>query len=653
MKKFLFFALLLCVLQSSIKAQFSDCNNWLYTPTLNSTVTIGDLDVTGDQITVEALINITGDPALGVPNGGKLISKGSTGMDINYALFANGCEITTDVDPFYRVIVLNTTECPHIRDRTYHIAMVYDGAALRFYRNGFLMDQLACTGNLVTNNLITTIAQLAGPKVAANQFSGHANEIRIWNVARTQAQINAFMDISLPNPTTQTGLLAYYQFDNLLNKQGNATFNAALNGGSVINQTNPNCNFIYDSCGTIVNPPLANCADSCYWKVTGNNIANGHNIFGTLTNHNVRIQTNSIDRGIFTSAGHLGWNTMNPTTNFSVNSAGHPTGVPSGVRLENLDPGAGNLLVIDSNGYVFNSGVAVSGSRANNFTQANLIPKGSGMNGNLTASQVFDNGSSVGINTTSGFAYGRAGKLPETTSPSTSGTFRLDVAGVTRSLDYIANSDERLKSNIKPLEDPLAIINSLKGKTYNWNETARKEFGTDNSKQYGFLTQEVKEILPEAVVIDEKGNYGLTYNTFIPLLTEGQKELYKLYLEEKAKNEALAIKVEELSAKIDQLSGQPGNSVLSNTNETGYLKQNVPNPFDNMTRIEFVVKQMKSFAYIMITDLNGKEIKRYSINSTATKNINFDAQNLPSGLYVYTLIVDGKVVDSKKMALAK
>ncbi|MEO6539347.1 MAG: PKD domain-containing protein, partial [Ferruginibacter sp.] len=85
-------------------------------------------------------------------------------------------------------------------------------------------------------------------------FVGYINEVRIWNVARTQGQIQTYMNSSLPNPTTQTGLLAYYAFDNLLNKQGNAIWNATLGGGATINNTNPTCTFVADSCAIL--PPV-------------------------------------------------------------------------------------------------------------------------------------------------------------------------------------------------------------------------------------------------------------------------------------------------------------------------------------------------------------------------------------------------------------
>jgi gliding motility-associated-like protein len=56
------------------------------------------------------------------------------------------------------------------------------------------------------------------------------------------------MNSTLPTPTLQTGLMAYYTFDNLLNKQGNPAWNVTLSGSASINTINPNCNFIKDSC---------------------------------------------------------------------------------------------------------------------------------------------------------------------------------------------------------------------------------------------------------------------------------------------------------------------------------------------------------------------------------------------------------------------
>jgi len=214
-----------------------NCNNWLSTPAQPAYVTVGDLDIAGNQVTIEALANMTAI-------GWDIVSKHSGPPDVNYLLRPTGAELTTSTG-----YVSTPAVCAVELNKTYHYAMVYDGATLKFYRNGFLMSQVAKTGTMVQNNLNTTIGWLSNHNLNEN-FFGYINEVRIWNVARTQAQIQAYMNTSLPTPAAQPGLLAYYTFDDLLNKQGNATWNGTIGGVASINATNPNCTFIADSCKT-------------------------------------------------------------------------------------------------------------------------------------------------------------------------------------------------------------------------------------------------------------------------------------------------------------------------------------------------------------------------------------------------------------------
>jgi gliding motility-associated-like protein len=222
------------------------CSNWLSTPSVPSSVDIGKLNVSGNQITIEALINRTMPYAYGVGNGseGDVVSKHDSPLDINYLLRPNHAAITTNngyfVTPDIADIDLN---------KSYHIAMVYDGNTLKFYRDGCLMSQIPATGNLYQNSWDTRIGYYQN-QTWNTDFIGYINEVRIWNVARSQADIQAYMNSSLPNPTTQPGLLAYYTFDNLVNKQGNPSWNGTLNGSAAINQTNPNCNSIDNLCVT-------------------------------------------------------------------------------------------------------------------------------------------------------------------------------------------------------------------------------------------------------------------------------------------------------------------------------------------------------------------------------------------------------------------
>jgi gliding motility-associated-like protein len=214
------------------------CNNWLYTPSQPSYVNIGDLDVPGNKITVEALCNTTVNN-----NGfGDLVSKHKGTNDCNYLLRVYRAEITT-TDGFFTA----STNCPAFPNKIYHAAMVYDGTSLKFYRNGFLMQEVPASGDLIQNDWKTWIGYFE-PQTLNENFTGYINEVRIWNEARTQSQIRTYMNTPLPNPTTQTGLLAYYTFDNLLNKQGNPTWNGTLGGSAQINQTSNACTFVADSC---------------------------------------------------------------------------------------------------------------------------------------------------------------------------------------------------------------------------------------------------------------------------------------------------------------------------------------------------------------------------------------------------------------------
>jgi hypothetical protein len=252
MTKFIFslFAFYITPLLSNAQ----DCANWLATPSQPSYVGVGQVNVPGNKITVEATFKRTTPYVGGFLYAGDLVSKSADPSDVNYLLRPNTAEITTTNGYYITPVV-----CEAELNKVYHVAMVYDGTTLKFYRNGFLMSQVAASGNLIQNNWETRIGwyQL---QVFNTNLIGYINEVKIWNVARTQAQIRTNMTTPLSSPTIQTGLLAYYTFNNLLNKQGNAAYNGTLGGAASINQTNPNCTLMADSCNI---PVVYDTAQTC------------------------------------------------------------------------------------------------------------------------------------------------------------------------------------------------------------------------------------------------------------------------------------------------------------------------------------------------------------------------------------------------------
>jgi gliding motility-associated-like protein len=214
------------ILFLSILAFKSKAQSSLYLDAPVKWVNVGDLDVAGDQLTVEALIHYTGVSV-------NIVSKHTNPADVNYLLRIGSFEITTTAGfaNFGGVAAAGVTLVPNT---TYHVAATYNGQFLRYYVNGCLTGEMPWTGNMVQNNLNTAIGQQSSCQ--CEQYIGYIDEVRIWNVARTQAQIAANM-FDLPAPGAQVGLLAYYKFDgNYTNLQGNAAFNGTPVGGPAFQQ---------------------------------------------------------------------------------------------------------------------------------------------------------------------------------------------------------------------------------------------------------------------------------------------------------------------------------------------------------------------------------------------------------------------------------
>jgi len=83
------------------------------------------------------------------------------------------------------------------------------------------------------------------------------------------------------------------------------------------------------------------------------------------------------------------------------------------------------------------------------------------------------------------------------------------------------------------------------------------------------------------------------------------------------------------------------------------LEQNTPNPFNHITSIRYTLPKHFSSAYILVNDNNGKTIKQFNISGTGNGIVHVDASTLPSGAYHYSLIIDGKIIETKKMISTK
>jgi len=239
------------------------------------------------------------------------------------------------------------------------------------------------------------------------------------------------------------------------------------------------------------------------------------------------------------------------------------------------------------------------------------------------------------------------------------GTVRLDVNGVIRAQGVTCYSDERLKKEIKPIEGALKSILKLQGKSYFWkNEEANGRI-INNAPQIGFLAQDVAKIIPEAVAVFEDGSMGLNYNMFIPVLTEAIKELQNQVNTKDEKIAQLENKLNDFEKSLSECCMNYHNenenlkTAAGSVNELAKLEQNNPNPFTESSSIRFYIPSNASSAVIKIYSMSGTEMKSFSIEKKGAGQINVTGKTFAAGSYVYTLLVDGKQIDSKYMTLTK
>lgn len=222
-------------------------------------------------------------------------------------------------------------------------------------------------------------------------------------------------------------------------------------------------------------------------------------------------------------------------------------------------------------------------------------------------------------------------------------------------------SDASLKINVTPIVNANAIIGSLNPKTYQFDNVQYDYMHLPQGDQFGLIAQELELIYPQFVknmilpaqydkqgnmVHPEKAYKGVDYIPLISLLLAGHKELQQ--------------QMNDLQTQINNCCGaQQGNNntgektgatdiKLINTNNF-ILYQNEPNPYTSSTTIRYFIPENVSDVKITFQDASGKNLKEVKLNQTGQGSIAVDGNELNNGLYTYSLIINGKVVDVKKM----
>lgn len=228
--------------------------------------------------------------------------------------------------------------------------------------------------------------------------------------------------------------------------------------------------------------------------------------------------------------------------------------------------------------------------------------------------------------------------------------------------------------NNNSLKNTLSKIKQLQA-TFYQKKTKRSE-----TSMLGFSAETVKNSFPELIHYDENGEMGLAYGEFGVLAIQAIQEQQILIEKAAAEKEALQDRITELEAQVAEFSTLNDRLLALETNlqscclqhqspaqqphdihsddvefaqDRAQLQQNFPNPFHQQSDIQYYLPNDVQSAHLLISDLNGQVIKTYEVQGQGIGKVVVDGTAFGAGLYIYTLIVNEKVVDTKQMVLTK
>ena len=233
-------------------------------------------------------------------------------------------------------------------------------------------------------------------------------------------------------------------------------------------------------------------------------------------------------------------------------------------------------------------------------------------------------------------------------------------------------SDERFKENVEPVTGVLSSLDNLEAVSYTLkNDMAKSKQAVDaievltekaqkdkddyakffaenekGSERYGFIAQNVKEVFPELVHTDNSGYMYVDYIGLIPILVQSINEL-------KARVEELTAGKDAEENPLTLAAQQAGQNELEASLGDAKLYQNAPNPWSSETVIRYCLPQTVARADIYIYDMQGAQLKSIPAQGRGESQVTLTARDLKAGMYLYALVADGALVDSKQMILTK
>ena len=348
-------------------------------------------------------------------------------------------------------------------------------------------------------------------------------------------------------------------------------------------------------------------------------------------NYNIQTITDQVPfyNGSFTYTYNI-YAKVNPLT------SGYTTSTCYGLYSEILGTGTNRRYGVFSK--ITNNGIAVCGSTssvlpvptasyAGYFNGLTHVEGNLSVSGNISGVLLSKSASSSSTNTISDeMAEQEKAVLPIRLQRLTTHKIQINTP---KQLFVLANDNE---SN--ELEEEVVEVNP---------EPSSMEKQILTKQHYGLDADQLEEVFPDLVYENEDGTKSINYVEMVPILVQA---------------------INELSAKVETLEGSNtakkvvtrGTANVDGTEENVVLLslgQNKPNPFGTTTSIEVSIPEVVQKAFIYVYDLQGKKVDQVDITARGKQTIQVNAGNLSDGMYLYSLIADGKVVETRRMIVEK
>jgi hypothetical protein len=245
--------------------------------------------------------------------------------------------------------------------------------------------------------------------------------------------------------------------------------------------------------------------------------------------------------------------------------------------------------------------------------------------------------------------------------------------GGDNSWSAISDSTKKEKKILVSGEDVLNKISKFKLYTWNYKGQDATKF-----RHYGPMAQDFHNAFGKDAIgtigndtlINQQDFLGVSFIAIQALekrtekVQQQQNEIDSL----KSANNNLQQQLDNINARLDQITkamSQCCNSFSSNMKygnseqltvsgeQFASLQQNIPNPFSQSTSINYYLPAQINSAQINFYNQTGVLLKSVQLNNKGKGNININMNEFSSGVYQYSLLVDGKIVDTKKMILTK